>query len=62
MKNILKKRTQVGMSQRELAKKVGITDSAICQYESGKRSPNIQTLKKIAEILGCSVDDLIKEN
>lgn len=49
------------MSKRELAKRVGVTDSAICQYESEKRTPSIQTLKKLAEVLECSVDELIKE-
>lgn len=61
MKNIAKKRLSIGISQRDLAEKVGVTDSAVCQYETGKRSPSIETLKKIAEVLGCSVDDLIKE-
>ena len=61
MINIAKIRYEKGISQRELADKIGITDSAICQYENGKRSPNIQTLKKIAQVLNCTVDDLIKE-
>lgn len=60
--SILTQRKNSNISQRLLAKKVGLTDSAICQYESGKRSPSIPILKKIAEVLNCTVDDLIKED
>lgn len=54
-------RCKKGISQNELAEKIGITGSAISQYESGKRKPNIEVLKKIAQVLNCTVDDLIKE-
>lgn len=59
--SILTQRKKNNISQRDLAKKVGLTDSAICQYELGKRNPSIPILKKIAGVLNCTVDDLIKE-
>ena len=62
MNKIKEKRKILGLNQNQLAKAVGVTDSAICQYESGKRNPNILILKKMATVLGCSVDDLIKED
>lgn len=61
MVNIASIRIHKGFSQNELARLVGLTGSAISQYESGKRKPNIDTLKKIAQALNCTVDDLIKE-
>lgn len=61
MNNLCNLRKNQGFSQEKLAKKLGVKTNTICQYETGKRSPNIETLKKIAEVLGCSVDELIKE-
>ncbi len=45
-------RNEAGMSQVDLATKVGVKPNAISQYESGVRSPKIKIGKKIAEVLG----------
>lgn len=50
------------MTQTQLADLIGVTSNAVCQYESGKRMPNIKILKKIANALDCTIDDLVKEN
>lgn len=60
MKKLTELRLANNMSQIGLAKKIGVTDSAICQYESGKRTPNIKILKKIATVFNCSVDELLE--
>lgn len=39
------------MSQGELAKLAGISQSTVAQIESGKKDPSISTLKKIADAL-----------
>lgn len=52
-------RKNKGLSQIDLAKKIGVKSNTICQYESGKRNPNIHILKKIAKALDCKIDDLI---
>lgn len=59
--NIASIRCRQGISQVDLAKAIGVTGSAVSQYESGKRKPNIEILKKIAQVLDCTIDDLIKE-
>lgn len=41
-----------GLSQRELAEKVGTTQSAIARLEAGNISPSLPTLDRIAEALG----------
>lgn len=33
-------RTALGLSQTELAKRIGVTPQAVCQWESGKRTPS----------------------
>lgn len=47
------------LTQKELAIKSGLTDSAIRNYELGYRSPNEKQLIKIAEALDCDVSALI---
>ena len=46
---ILRKKN--GLSQAELARRAGISEISIRKYESGDRTPKIQTLSKIAEAL-----------
>jgi predicted transcriptional regulator len=48
-------REKKGLSQRELAEKVGTTQSAIARLEAGNISPSLPTLDKIATALGAEV-------
>lgn len=61
MKIIAEKRKRVGLSQEELAKKLGISQPAVAKWESGVSRPNILLLPKLAEVLECTVDELLKE-
>ena len=47
------------LSKTQLAEKTGLTISAISQFESGERDPNLESLNKLADALGVSVDYLI---
>ena len=44
---------------KELGEKVGVTESAIQQYEVQKRKPDYELLLKLSEALECTVDDLL---
>lgn len=48
---IRKYRTERGMTQKELAEKCGMFDSAIRRYEIGKQNPKKETLERIAAAL-----------
>ena len=48
-----------GMTARVLAQKVGLTESAINLYENGKRKPDYEMVLKLADALGCLVEELI---
>lgn len=58
-------RLAVGITQAELARRLGVTPQAISQYERGEKKPKIETIKKIADALGASwfhlshLDDLV---
>lgn len=49
--NIKQFRKDKGLSQKELGKKIGLSQQMIAQYESNKREPKLQTLIKIATAL-----------
>jgi len=60
----LKARAAAGMSQAEIAERMGTTQSAVARLESGrgKHSPSLATLRKYARALGYRVDlRLVKE-
>ncbi len=49
-----------GLTMKELGEKVGVSESAISQYENGKREADYDTILKISEILDCPVDYLLR--
>lgn len=52
-------RKKLHLSQEELAQKSGLSRNAIYNYENERRSPDIDTLKRIAETLGIKLSELI---
>lgn len=51
-----------GLTQVELANKIGITSRALQNYEMGTRTPKIDTLTKLAYALDVDVNDLVTDN
>ncbi len=47
------------ISQRTLAKKLNLTNVTVSKYERGLCDPSIETLKKMSEIFGVSIDALV---
>lgn len=60
-KNVKNLREKKGYSQKELADLVGVSQSAIAQFELGSTLPNIKTAVRLAEILGTTCEQLVKE-
>ena len=52
-------RKKQGVSQAELAAKLGVTQQAVGKWESGKSSPDPATVARIAEILSTTADFLL---
>lgn len=58
--NILKKlRQQEGMTQQQLANKLGVTKSVVSYYELQERYPSPEILTKLAQIFHVSTDYLL---
>ena len=58
-KTIRTARERSGLSQRQLALMAGSNQSYIWEIETGRVSPSIDALCRIADALGCRVGDLI---
>ncbi len=58
--NIKRIRKDKRMTQRELAKKMGVTHTVISGYERGTRKPKAETLSRIAEALEVPIWELNK--
>lgn len=52
-------REQRNLTQKDIAKYLGITRQAVASYESGKREPDYNVLKNIADYFDVSVDYLL---
>jgi transcriptional regulator with XRE-family HTH domain len=53
-KNVKERRLQLGLTQQEVADAMGITHPAYCVLESGKASPTLTTIERVAAVLKIS--------
>lgn len=53
-------RQEKGLSMMNVGKKLGLGISTISQYETGKRVPNAEILKVLADFYGVSIDYLVR--
>lgn len=53
-------RKQHGMTQLELAEKMGVTDKAVSKWERDLSCPDIHSLPNLAGILGVSLEELMQ--
>lgn len=58
-KRLKKLRTDKKLTQEELGKKINVTKVSISGYENGNRSPDTETLQRIADIFDVSTDYLL---
>ena len=56
------KRQTLGLSQAELAEKVGVTRQTVNMVESGEYNPTLALCIKICRTLGCTLDELFWED
>lgn len=52
-------RRRAGLSQQQLAERVGTKQPVISMYESGEREPSLKTLEALADALAVSFDELV---
>ena len=52
-------RKEKGLTQAELAERVGVTGGAVSKWERGLCYPDIETVVRLAEVLGLSVGEIL---
>ena len=55
-KNIRDLREAHNLTQLQMARAIFVEESTLANYEAGRRTPNMDTLEKIANVFGCTVD------
>lgn len=53
-------RKEKKMTQSELAEKMNVTDKALSKWERDLSCPDVNTISKLADVLGVSVEELLK--
>ena len=53
-------RKEKGMTQLELAEKMGVTDKAVSKWERDLSFPDVNSIPKLAEIFEISIDELMQ--
>ena len=58
---IKKRREALGLTQTQIADRLGISKMTVSAYEAGKTMPGAEKLPALAQILGCTIDELYHE-
>lgn len=58
-KNVKKYREEKGLNQTELAERVHVSQAMIARIEMDTKPPSVAILKNIADVLGCTMDNLV---
>lgn len=59
--NLIKLRTEAGMTQAELAEQISYSDKSVSKWERGEAVPDAYVLKRMSELFGVSVDSMLSE-
>jgi transcriptional regulator with XRE-family HTH domain len=57
--NLKRLRTERGISQEEMAKKIKVHANHLSRYERGLSAPSIEVVEKMAKLLDVSIDELV---
>lgn len=58
MLTISQRRTDLGLTQAELAERSGISISALQKWERGDKVPTVKLFRRLAAELGCTMDEI----
>ena len=59
MNQIKAYRTKLGQTQAELASACNVKQNTVSAWETGRSEPDFESLKKMADIFDCSIDELL---
>lgn len=56
------RRMAAGFTQQQLSERLGVKQSVVSLYEKGSNMPSLDVLIKMADVLHCSIDDLVRND
>ena len=56
--NLVQMRKILGLTQEDIADKLGVTRQSVAKWESGETVPDLDKCKQLADVFGVSLDDL----
>lgn len=59
MNRIKEFRQQAGLKQKDLADMLSVKQGTVSGWEVGRREPDFDSLKRMADIFNCSIDELL---
>lgn len=59
--NVKEHRAKRGLTQEELALITDVAKSTISDIERGSKNPSVKVAKKLAKVLHCTTDELLKD-
>ena len=59
MKNLKNLRENMGFTQENIAKQIGVSQQAVAKWEIGESNPRADKLVELSHLLNCSIDDLL---
>lgn len=60
MRRLAQMRKVMGLTQVELAKRLGISEATVTAWERGERFPRSENMRKLMRFFGCTADDLME--
>ena len=54
-------RNERGLTQQQLADALGVNKQTVCEWEHGRTFPRIDTLRKLAQYFGVTIDYLLEQ-
>lgn len=58
--NLREMRVKAGKSVLDVQRALGVSDAAVYYWENGTTKPTVEKLIKLAELYGCSIDELLR--
>lgn len=55
-------RKDLGLTQKQVAEKLGVVESCYANWEQGRTEPSIVMLRRLSEIFKVSIDELINNS
>jgi transcriptional regulator with XRE-family HTH domain len=60
--NFKKARLAAGLTVQEVIKALKVSDAAVYMWETGQMTPKASRLREIADLYGCTIDELLRED